>query len=55
VFEAYALTPRQGASTLRVADGQLAYDAPVPKTVAAVTKLRRRRPFVARRHEKLAA
>ena len=55
LFEAYALTPRKGAYTLHVADGQLVYDPPVQKTARAVVKLRRRRAFFGRRHEKLAA
>jgi hypothetical protein len=59
LFEAYALTPRKGAYTLCVADGQLAYEPLAPrkavKTPAATTKIVRHRHVFARRHEKLAA
>ena len=54
-FDAFALTPRKGTYTLRVADGQLSYDPPAQKIARAVGKLSRRRPIFARRHEKLAA
>jgi hypothetical protein len=59
LFEAYALTPRKGAYTLRVADGQLAYEPiaqrKVAKTPVATSKIVRQRHVFARRHEKLAA
>jgi len=59
LFEAYALTPRRGTYTLRVADGQLAYEPPAqrpaPKVARPVTKIVRHRGTFTRRHEKLAA
>ena len=59
LFEAYALTPRKGVYTLRVADGQLAYETlPARKAVKAsrpAAKVARHRGAFARRHEKLAA
>ncbi len=61
LFEAYALTPRKGTYTLRVADGQLAYEPlaqrKADKATRPATKVVRQRhsqTFV-RRHEKLAA
>jgi hypothetical protein len=59
LFEAYALTPRRGTYTLRVADGQLAYEPleqrKPAKVMPAPTKVVRHRGAFARRHEKLAA
>jgi hypothetical protein len=60
LFEAYALTPRKGTYTLRVSDGQLAYEPLAPRKVAKtarrpITKIVRHRGAFARRQEKLAA
>jgi hypothetical protein len=56
VFEAYALTPRKGTYTLRVADGQLAYAAVPPRAIGRLApKAARRRHAFVRRPEKLAA
>ena len=55
LFDAYALTPRKGTYTLRVADGQLAFEPPMSKAQRVVAKTNRRRVIIARRHEKLAA
>jgi hypothetical protein len=55
LFDAYALTPRKGTYTLRVADGQLAFEPPASKALRVVAKLRHRRVAFTRRHEKLAA
>ena len=55
LFDAYALTPRKGTYTLRIADGQLAYDPPRLKSARAAAKPGRRRAIFHRRHEKLAA
>ncbi len=56
LFTAYALPPRKGLYTLRVADGQLVYEAPPARkiTKVSVAKTRHRHVF-RRRHEKLAA
>ena len=55
LFDAYALTPRKGSYTLRVADGQLAFEPPAPKALRIAAKSHRRRAIFIRRHEKLAA
>ena len=55
LFDAFALTPRKGTYTLRLADGQLSYDPPVQKIAHAAGKAGRHHPIFARRHEKLAA
>jgi hypothetical protein len=59
LFAAYALKPHRGTYTLRVADGQLAYEPPAQRKTAKVTrapvKVARHRGAFARRQEKLAA
>src|SRR3954465_9701177 len=59
LFTAYSLTPRRGIYTLRVADGQLAYETlalrKTAKATRASAKVVRHRGAFARRHEKLAA
>ena len=56
LFESYALTPHKGTYTLRVADGQLAYEPlPARKVARGAKKDPRHRHTFVRRHEKLAA